>query len=126
MNIPKHYLWLCMVILISCATSSCKKQDLQTTSLGSVFPLTAGAGDTLTISGTKLTLNGATPVIKLNDQPMTIIKSGPDELQVIVPKLAGSGKIMATVGNKTYTGPDFTYKYKATVGRGLNLHGGSV
>jgi sugar lactone lactonase YvrE len=67
------------------------------------------------ITGKNLVLNGVTAVIKLNDQPMTVIKSGAEELRVIVSKLAGSGKIMATVGNKTYIGPDFTYKYKAIV-----------
>ncbi|WP_426670640.1 IPT/TIG domain-containing protein [Mucilaginibacter sp. McL0603] len=113
MNIPKPYLWLYTVILISCIISSCSKT--QNTSLDSVFPLAAGGGDTLTLTGKNLALNGATPVIKLNDQPMTIIKSGPDELQVIVPKMAGSGKITAIIGDKTYTCPDFTYKYKATV-----------
>jgi hypothetical protein len=46
MNNPKLYPWLYLVILISCTILSCSKQDSKLVSLGSVFPLTAGYGDT--------------------------------------------------------------------------------
>lgn len=115
MREPKHYLLPFLAMLISCTILSCSKKDDTQIVLSSISPLTAGAGDTLTISGKNLMPNGANPVIKLNDQSMTIIKSSSGQLKVIVPKRVGSGRITATAGNKTYTGPDFTYKYKATV-----------
>jgi hypothetical protein len=115
MKKPKHCLLPFMAMLISCAILSCSKKEDMQIALSSVSPLSAGAGDTLTIMGKNLMPGGTNAVIKLNDQSMIIIKSSTNQLQVIVPKRAGSGKITATVGDKTYIGPDFTYKYKATV-----------
>ena len=83
----------------------------------SIFPDTAGKDEYIIIRGKNFIVEGFDPVIKvsINDRELSIAAFSADSAKVLIPKLLGSGKIMVTVDGKTYSGPDFTYRYQATV-----------
>lgn len=113
-NKPYHLLFLAAVACL--AVSSCKKIDAIEVSPIHIdaTSVTGGYGDTITVTGTGLPING-NPVITVNNQTFKIVQLTGSSVKAVVPKLVGSGKVTVTEGEKTYDGPDFIYKYKALV-----------
>ena len=124
MHKTKPYLILFLLFIVIGSVVSCTKslEDpsappvIKTLpSISKIYPESAGGGDTVTIAGKNFLVDGTNPTITINDKPVTVIKRISDTLKVIIPKLAGSGQVVMTSKGKDYTGPQFTYKYKAIV-----------
>ena len=105
-----------LLITLSCYLTACSKKDDPSAgfSVKSIAPLTAGYGDTVTISGDNLT-SAATPVITVNGKTLTIVQSSKNVVKVVIPRRLGSGVVKVVAGSASYDGPNFYYKYKATV-----------
>jgi hypothetical protein len=114
---PGHLLIFAAAIslIVSCTKDS-EISDL-TPSITSIYPATAGKDEYIIIRGKNFIVEGHKPEIKVrvNDRELTIAAFSADSAKIFIPKLLGSGKIMITVDGTTYPGPDFTYRYKATV-----------
>jgi len=94
--------------------AACKKELTNTTSIDSVSPVTVKSGQTVTITGKNLTAAG-TPTATLNKRQLTVESASATSLQVLIPKMAGSGTIKLTVGSHSFDGPQVTYQYTARV-----------
>lgn len=77
----------------------------------SVFPATAKGGETITIKGQNLLIDGQINKVLVNTSEASIISSSNDSIKVVVPQRAGSGSISVVTNTKTYTGSSFTYQY---------------
>lgn len=77
----------------------------------SVSPSAARGGDTIVIHGLNLPSDIS---LTLNNEKISILSVSKDSVIAIVPSMAGSGDILATVKGKDYT-TKFTYNYVATV-----------
>jgi sugar lactone lactonase YvrE len=120
MTTIKPYLTLFFLSVVAASFISCKKNNGDSPAstdieISKILPESAGNGDTVTIVGKNFLQNGINPTVAINNKPVSIIKQDKDTLKMIVPKLLGSGAVVVTRNGKTYTGPQFTYKYKATV-----------
>lgn len=92
---------------------SCKKDDNSAQpSLTSINPAEAGYNDSIIITGKNF---GSNPEVTINDKKLTVVKVDNNTLKVTIPKMLGSGPVNVSVGGKQYSGPNFSYKYKATV-----------
>jgi hypothetical protein len=94
--------------------AACKKELTNTTSVDSALPVTVKSGQTVTITGKNLT-SGGTPTATLNKRQLIVQNASATSLQVLIPKLAGSGTIKLTVGSHSFDGPQCNYQYTATV-----------
>lgn len=117
MKTLKSYLLLLIAAIIASALPSCKKTGSADNGpvQVNISAISGGNGDTITIRGNNLTVKRSTPVIRLNDHAFNIISTTSTGIKAVVPKLAGSGTIEVILDAKTYQGPAFTYKYRATV-----------
>lgn len=116
----KPYLILFLFSITIGSFVACKKNNGDPTNQGSIkitkiLPESAGNGDTIIVVGQNFLADGTNPIVSINSQPLTIIKQVKDTLKVIIPKRIGSGQVVFNSQGKAYTGPQFTYKYKATV-----------
>jgi hypothetical protein len=93
---------------------ACKKEVSNSTSVNSASPITAKSGQTVTITGQNLT-DGGTPTATLNKRQLTVENASATSLQLVIPKMAGSGIIKLTVGSRSFDGPQINYEYSATV-----------
>jgi hypothetical protein len=103
---------------ISCSKSSVSpsvSDTLATPVIISVYPAAAGLGDTVTISGKNFPSDISQENITINNLQVTIISSSADSIKFVITQRTNSGQIDLTSGNKIYSGPNFTYKYKAIV-----------
>ncbi|MGZ3823190.1 MAG: IPT/TIG domain-containing protein, partial [Mucilaginibacter sp.] len=110
-----HLLFLATIAVF--VVSSCKKKDkvAPAPTFDNAASITAGYGDTITIKGTNLQNTIGSTTVRLNGQIFSIVKSSNNNVQVLVPKLAGNGQLSISVSGQTYDGPQFTYKYKGIV-----------
>ncbi len=94
--------------------AACKKELTNSASVDSSPAVTVKSGQTVTITGKNLTAGG-TPTATLNKRQLTVQNASATSLQVLIPKLAGSGTIKLTAGGHSFDGPYCTYQYTATV-----------
>jgi sugar lactone lactonase YvrE len=100
---------------------SCQKADEEQNTeerlpkLSMLLPDYGWEGDTITVIGKNFSTEISHSDIKVNDKPLTIVKSWPDSIKVIVPADLGSGLLKLTVQGNTYIGPHFTFHQRAIV-----------
>ena len=80
-------------------------------SITSIYPTTAKGGETITIKGQHLLVDGASVRVMVNNKQADLISSSNDSIKAIVPQRAGSGNVFVVTSAKTYNGPPFTYDY---------------
>jgi len=103
--------------------AACKKEIGSSTSVDAAAPVTVKSGQTVTITGQNLTAGG-TPTAMLNKRALTVQNATATSLQVVIPKMAGSGTIKLTVGTRSFEGPQCNYQYTATVTTVTGASGG--
>jgi len=108
---PRYMITLLLPLMLFAA---CKKELTASTSVDSASPVTVKSGQTVTITGKNLTAGG-TPTATLNKRQLTVQNASATSLQVLIPKMAGSGTIKLTVGSRSFDGPECHYQYTATV-----------
>jgi IPT/TIG domain/NHL repeat len=91
-------------------TSDSNPAPLQLT-ITSVYPATAKGGETITIKGQNLLIDGQINKVLVNKSEASIISSSNDSIIAVVPQRAGSGTVSVVTNTKTYTGSSFTYQY---------------
>lgn len=116
MKTNKPYHLLLWAAAITFSVSSCKKTGvaLQSPTIVNATSVTGGYGDTITLKGSNLPTNGNATIV-VNGQTFPIAELTSNSVRAVVPKMVGSGKVTVKLGEQTFGGPDFTYKYKATV-----------
>jgi hypothetical protein len=114
-----HYsLFLCLSIVFIILLQACSKEgdtEDRTPSVTSIFPTSGWRGDTITVYGKNFTADISQLDIKVNGKSLFIISLSSDSIKVKVPSKLGSGPLRVSFGGNTYTGPEFTYNYRATV-----------
>lgn len=105
------------LLLLTVLLPACSKSGDKTSSIiiDSVSSPSIHGGDTIIVYGKHLPTNVGAFTVLLNGKPFRFLSAGADSIVVIVPKMAGSGPIVVTVGNDSITGPAVTYNYVATV-----------
>ena len=106
-------------IICACSAlvfSNCSKNENDPTpapqlSILSVYPTTAKGGETITIKGKHLLVDGANLKVMVNNKQANIISSSNESISAIVPQRAGPGNISIVTNARTYNGPLFTYDY---------------
>ena len=107
----RHIIALLLPLVLFAA---CKKEPGRSTSIEATAPVTVKSGQTVTITGQNLTAGG-TPTAMLNKRALTVQNATATSLQVVIPKMAGSGVIKLTAGSRSFDGPQCNYQYTATV-----------
>lgn len=102
---------------------ACKKEIGSSTSVDAAAAVSVKSGQTVTITGQNLT-SGGTPTATLNKRALTVQNATATSLQVVIPKMAGSGIIKLTVGSRSFEGPQCNYQYTATVTTVTGASGG--
>ncbi len=102
------------LLLLAMFFSACKKEVNTATSVDKSSPVTAKSGQSVTITGQGLT-KGGTPTATLNKRPLKVQNVTATSLQVLIPKMAGSGTIKLTLKGRSFDGPQVNYQYTATV-----------
>ncbi len=102
------------LLLLVTFFAACKKEVSDSTIVNAASPVSVKSGQTVTITGQNLTAGG-TPTATLNKRQLTVQNVSATSLQVLIPKLAGSGIIKLTVGSRSFDGPQCNYQYTATV-----------
>jgi hypothetical protein len=112
-------LFLMFELLPSCSKTASKntgqtnpKDQIQITSTSTQ---TIRGGDTVTVYGKNLPTDLSAYAVMLNGKPVKVIAANPDSIEAVVPKMAGSGYIVVSVGTDTIKGPEVTYDYVVTV-----------
>jgi hypothetical protein len=104
---------------IACSFAACKKDVGSGTggpaSVNTGINISAGNGQTVTIKGANLLAGGQAPVVMLNNRKLSVVSSSNDSVKVLIPKMAGSGKITVNIGGKSYDGPYCNYQYSVVV-----------
>ncbi len=105
------------LILLTVLLPACTKSGSKTPSLviDSISTTSFHGGDTVTVYGKNLPANAGAFTVLLNGKPFQLLSAGADSIVVVVPKMAGSGPVVVTVGNDSIRGPAVTYNYVATV-----------
>ncbi|MBO9620935.1 MAG: IPT/TIG domain-containing protein, partial [Niabella sp.] len=95
---------------------SCSKQTDADTEvhIQSISKNVLRGGDAVTIKGKNLANSGDVVKVLLNGIESVITAQRPDSINVIVPKMAGSGAVQLIKKGTTYTGPTYTYHFQAT------------
>lgn len=87
-----------------------RKPELEITEIS---PSSASAGSKVTLKGDLFSENPAENIVKFNDIQAEVVSASVKELVVIVPENPlGPCPVTITVGDKTVSGPDFTYLEK--------------
>jgi streptogramin lyase len=81
----------------------------------SIYPATAKGGETITIKGQQLLIDGASIKVLINNKQANIIFSNNDSIKATIPQRAGSGNVAIVTNARTYIGPPFSYEYIAVV-----------
>lgn len=110
------------VLFIIIAFISCKKDKLPThnsdspISINTLMPAQGGGGTEILITGTNFSTDTSQIAVTLNGLKLKIIGANTTQMIVVVPKKAGSGPIVVTIGKGTATSAgNFTYQYTRTV-----------
>lgn len=120
MNFLKLRSLTCLVLVLF-FISGCKKQGNQddanrpATFISSIFPNEAGKDEVVTIKGQSLMPANGKVKITINSIELEVVSSTNDSIQVRIPKMLGSGKVMLLINGEELEGPQFFYKYRATV-----------
>ena len=109
------FLYTPALTIILLYSTGCSEKENHRPAITSVIPSVAHGGDTLTAYGRNLFSSVSTVSISTNKKTADIILSTSDSLKVVVPEMAGSGKVMLNIGDEVYEGPEFTYKYVVVV-----------
>jgi hypothetical protein len=109
-------------LFIMVAFMSCKKEKVPAhdpaspISISTFIPAQGGGGTEVLISGTNFSTDTSQVSVTLNGIKLKIIGANTKQMMVVVPKKAGSGPIVVTIGKGTATSTDnFTYQYTRTV-----------
>jgi len=109
-------------IFITIAFAGCKKDKVPThdanapISISSFIPAQGGGGTEVLINGTNFSADTSQISVTLNGLKLKIIGANTSQMIVVIPKKAGSGPIMVTIGKGTATSTsNFTYQYTRTV-----------
>jgi hypothetical protein len=114
--------FLAGAIFITIAFAGCKKDKVPThdanapISISSFIPAQGSGGTEVLINGTNFSTDTSQISVTLNGLKLKIIGANTSQMIVVVPKKAGSGPIMVTIGKGTATSTgNFTYQYTRTV-----------
>src|SRR5690242_15856407 len=66
--------------------------------ISSIYPTSARGGDTITATGKNLPTDITIIHLSVNSKSAKVILATPDSLKAVVPDLAGSGKVILSVG----------------------------
>ncbi|QEM14423.1 hypothetical protein DEO27_011900 [Mucilaginibacter rubeus] len=114
--------FLAGAVFIMIAFAGCKKDKVPThdanapIGITSFIPAQGGGGTEVLINGTNFSTDTSQISVTLNGLKLKIIGANTKQMIVVVPKKAGSGPIMVTIGKGSATSAgDFTYQYTRTV-----------
>ncbi|SEM84867.1 NHL repeat-containing protein [Mucilaginibacter gossypiicola] len=109
-------------IFIMTTIAGCKKDKVPThdanapISISSFIPAQGGGGTEVLINGTNFSTDTSQISVTLNGLKLKIIGANTSQMIVVVPKKAGSGPIMVTIGKGSASSTsNFTYQYTRTV-----------
>jgi len=114
-NNPLARLLSSLIILIVISSGCSKKSVDNQTTITSIRPSSAGAGDTVTVYGKNFSTDLTRLKITVNGKPVQLIALSQDSLKFIVPQTLGSGTVVLSMDGSTVEGPDLTYKYQVIV-----------
>lgn len=110
----------CLFIIV--AFISCKKDktpvhdSASPISINTIIPAQGGGGTEILITGTNFSADTSQIAVTLNGAKLKIIGANTTQMIVVVPKKAGSGHLIVTIGKGTATSTDvFNYQYTRTV-----------
>ncbi len=103
---------LSAAIFCACKKNNDAKTNLQVTG---ITPDSGRYSTIVTITGTGFSTNAPENQVKFNGKDAVVQTATPSQLTVVVPKGAGTGPLSITVGNKSTTGPSFSYILTVTV-----------
>jgi hypothetical protein len=110
------------VLFIMIAFISCKKEKSPAhnsnspISINTLLPAQGGGGTEVLITGTNFSTDTSQIAVTLNGLKLKIIGANTTQMIVVIPKKAGSGPIVVTIGKGTATSTsNFTYQYTRTV-----------
>lgn len=120
---PKHFilhLSAAGLFLLAALLPSCRKYDVHHNPDGHIQisakdTLSVHGGDTVTVYGKHLPADLSVFGITLNGRGLKVVNASADSFQVVVPKMAGSGRVVVTAKGITINGPYVIYNYVATV-----------
>ncbi|WP_208644940.1 IPT/TIG domain-containing protein [Mucilaginibacter kameinonensis] len=114
--------FLAGAVFIMIAFAGCKKDKVPThdanapIGITSFIPAQGGGGTEVLINGSNFSTDTSQISVTLNGLKLKIIGANTKQMIVVVPKKAGSGPIMVTIGKGSATSAgDFTYQYTRTV-----------
>jgi len=109
-------------VFIMIAFISCKKDKTPThnsnspININSFIPAQGGGGTEVLINGSNFSTDTSQIAVTLNGVKLKIIGANTTQMMVVIPKKAGTGPIMVTIGKGTATSTtNFTYQYTRTV-----------
>lgn len=109
-------------VFIMVAFISCKKEKAPThnadspISINTFIPAQGGGGTEVLITGTNFSTDTSQIAVTLNGLKLRIIGANTTQMIAVVPKKAGSGPLVVTIGKGTATSTsNFTYQYTRTV-----------
>lgn len=109
-------------VFIMMAFISCKKEKTPAhnadspISINTFIPAQGGGGTEVLITGTNFSTDTSQIAVTLNGLKLRIIGANTTQMIAVVPKKAGSGPLVVTIGKGTATSTsNFTYQYTRTV-----------
>lgn len=97
----------CLAIFAGCKKERAKPVLPPDVAVSSITPDKGAAGSTITITGSGFSADPKGNKVTINGVEAEVVSATATSLTVKVPENAGSGKVVVTVGDKTFTGPDF-------------------
>jgi sugar lactone lactonase YvrE len=115
-----------ITLLFITILSSCVKEDVDNEfvvepvktsnlAISSINPISGPKDTTVTITGTDFSPNITSNKVTINGLECNIISASDKILNVIIPRGAGTGNIVVTVGGNTQQGPVFNYQVTPSV-----------
>jgi sugar lactone lactonase YvrE len=114
--LPASVLFI-MIAFVSCKKEKSPAHDSNSPiSINTLLPAQGSGGTEVLITGTNFSTDTSQIAVTLNGLKLKIIGANTTQMIVVIPKKAGSGPIVVTIGKGTATSTgNFTYQYTRTV-----------